>query len=293
MINGKIGVGIITCNRYHFLKKLVDSLPRHKFDYITIINDSISDKETEEDRKIESNIRQFIVSKNNLPATQKDKFKRGSYHRTGNLGVGTAKNWALKNLLEQECEHIFIIEDDLLIKDENVFDTYIETSQVSGLKHLMYGYHGPANKDPVTKTPKPRFKVPYNDNGISVAFNLHCVGAFCYYHNSVLQEVGLMDETFNNCWEHVDHSYQIIKAGYLPSFWNWPDVFNSYEYIDEQACSEDNSTIRCRKDWMKNIKEGANYYAQKNGMIPTQSPDLPKDKIYSLIKEIRTKYGKS
>ena len=44
---------------------------------------------------------------------------------------------------------------------------------------------------------------------------------------------------------------------------------------------------------MKNIKEGANYYAQKNGMIPTQSPDLPKDKIFNLIKEIRTNYGKS
>jgi hypothetical protein len=45
-----------------------------------------------------------------------------------NKCVGAAKNTALDYLLEKGCEHIFLIEDDILIKDENVFKEYIKHS---------------------------------------------------------------------------------------------------------------------------------------------------------------------
>lgn len=283
-----IGIGIVTCNRYEFLKQLVFSLPNHKFDYLSIVNDSDSSKETHEDHIIERSIRRTIVTKNNSPATQKA-FKRGFYHRTGgNKGVGYAKNELFKNLLAQDVEHIFIIEDDMLIKDENVFDTYINASKVSGIKHMMFGYHGPANKQ--NGRPVSRFKVPYNKE-VELAFNLHCVGSFCYYHKSVLDDVGIFDSTYNNAWEHVDHSYQIAKRGYIPGYWYWPDISNSYDYIDEQACSEDNSTIRPRNDWQKNIVEGGKHFTQKHGYPPVGVPNQELSVIYQKIKDIRKTHG--
>ena len=39
-----------------------------------------------------------------------------------------------------DCEHIFIMEDDILIKDENVFKEYIRHSLISGIKHLNFAF---------------------------------------------------------------------------------------------------------------------------------------------------------
>jgi GT2 family glycosyltransferase len=286
----KIGVGIVTCNRYEFLKKLVYSLPQDRYDYLTIVNDSDPSKETEADKAIERNIRQIGVAKNNLAATKPGEFLRGFYHRTGgNKGVGYAKNELFKNLQAQECDHIFIIEDDMLLTDKNVFDAYIKASKVTGLKHMMFGYHGPANKS--NGKPVCRFKVPYNKE-LEIAFNLHCVGSFCYYHRDVLDEVGLFDSEYNNAWEHVDHSYMIAKAGYIPGYWYWPDLANSYDYITEQACSEDNSTIRPRADWQNNIIEGGKHFVSKHGFTPVGVPNKTLPEVYESIKHIRSLYGK-
>ena len=120
-----IGVGIITCNREKFLKKCLASLPRHKFHQIVLVNDGDS-----ADFKDKSNMspRRYVYSKNQL---------MGSYFYTGGgRSVGFAKNWAIKELMkfgrsvelaqwpgdQQSVEHFFLIEDDIIIKDENVFE---------------------------------------------------------------------------------------------------------------------------------------------------------------------------
>lgn len=252
-----VGIGIVTCNRKEFLENLLESLPKDI--YRVIVNDG-----------------EHIFNTHNI------------INNETNIGVGRSKNILFKHLLEKKFKHIFIIEDDMLIKDKGVFDKYIHTAEVSGLKHLMYGYHGPANK--TLHRPSPRFIVPYTDN-VSVAFNQHCVGSFCYYESTVIEEVGLNDEKFNNAWEHVEHSYRISKAGYIPAYWNWPDVANSYDYIDEQACSEDNSTIRPRADWQKNIQEGAMYFHAKHFYFPTTVPNTPQQELYDKIIDIKKQYG--
>lgn len=266
MTNEKIGIGIVTCDRKDFLYELVVSLNSKYFDYLAVVNDGK-----------ESDIFNIDII---------DYY----HHNEKNIGVGKSKNILFKKLLDEGCDHIFIIEDDLIIKDNNIFKKYIQTSKISGLKHLMFGYHGPANK--YHGAPDSRFCVPYNkDWSINVAFNRHCVGAFCYYHRSVLEDVGLNDEEFLNAWEHVEHSYRIVKAGYLPGYWFWPDVKDSVNYIDEQACSEDNSTIRPRKDWNENIIKGAHHFKEKHGYLPVGVPDKDKTEIYNSIKQIREKFG--
>ncbi len=261
-----IGIGIVTCNREQFLENLLKSLPEKL--YTVVVNDG------------------DILGWDDIEHSRIDDY----HYNAENLGVGKSKNILFRKLMEKGFEHIFIIEDDMLIKDKEVFNKYIEASEVSGLKHLMFGYHGPANKQ--SGHPIPRFKVPYNKE-LQIAFNLHCVGSFCYYHRSVLDNVGIFDEQYNNAWEHVDHSYMIAKAGYIPGYWYWPDLANSYDYIDEQACSEDNSTIRPRKDWQDNIVTGGRYFVSKHGYPPVGVPNLSAKEVYENIKKIRNNYGKS
>ena len=109
-----------------------------------------------------------------------------------------------------------------------------------------------------------------------------------------------MDEVFKNAWEHVEHSYQIVKAGLLPGYWWWPDVANSYEYLDELACSEENSVIRWKdekkkipkQDWQENIQKGASHFYSKHGNSPIDVPDQSIDMIQSKLKLIKERYSR-
>ena len=285
-----VGLGIVTCNREDFLKKVLDSIPRHKIDYIVLINDGDS---ADFKDKSDHGPRRFVYSKNGLC---------GNYFYTGgNRGVGFAKNWAFTELLKtghsqelqnwpgdkQGVDHMFIMEDDIIIKDENVFEKYIEVSKKTGLKHLMYGYHGPANKR--NGKPSPRKIVDYGD-GVSIALNRHCVGAFTYYHRSCFEKVGLFDNRYINAFEHVDHSYMLAKEKMSTPYWWWADVANSYDYLDELACSEDNSTIRCRPDWVENIQNSIKVFESKHFYKPAYDnpvPDIDFNIVTEILKDIK------
>ena len=260
-----IGLGIITCNRENFYKQCYNSVPLDVVDELVTINDGA---------KLKGKYTDSVIITH-------DK----------NKGVGISKNEAMQHLLDQGCEHIFLIEDDIIIKDKNVFQKYIDTAAVSGMWHLMFGYHGPANKHPETKEPAPRLIVEYA-NSCKVALNTHCVGAFCYYHKGVLNNVGLMDERFLNAWEHVDHSYQIANAGLVPGYWWWPDVANSYEYLDEQACSEESSAIRPRSDWQNNIQTGVKHFISKHRHSPVDVPDTHPDELQKKLQFIKDNYSR-
>ena len=260
----RIGLGIITCNREDFYKECYDSVPLDIVDELVTVNDGSELTGDYPHSKIITHIK--------------------------NKGVGISKNEAMKYLLDKDCEHIFLIEDDIIIKDKNVFKKYINTAAQSGMWHLMFGYHGPANKNKEDKSPNPRTTIDYGKH--KVALNAHCVGAFCYYHKGVLNNIGLMDEKFLNAWEHVEHSYQIAKAGLLPGCWWWPDVANSYDYLDEQACSEENSAIRPREDWQNNIQTGAEHFISKHGYSPIDVPDTSPDDIKTRIQFIKDNYSR-
>ena len=95
----KIGLGIITCNREDFYTKCYDSIPKDVVNSLVTVNDG--------------------KPYDKPPPT-------GAYlQHEQNKGVGISKNEALQHLLDEGCEHIFLIEDDILIKDKIVFEKYI------------------------------------------------------------------------------------------------------------------------------------------------------------------------
>jgi hypothetical protein len=265
----KIGIGVVTCNRPHFFLKCFRSIP-DKYT-LAVVNDGAD----------------FADIKKLM-----DEKPFAYFHNSTNLGVGKSKNKLFKYLLDAGCDHIFIIEDDIVVKDKDVFNEYIKARNITGIQHFNFGYHGPANKGNISKgTPTPRYIIEYPS--VSIAINSSSVGAFCYYTRQALKDVGLIDEDYTNAFEHVDHDYRMFKAGYFTPYWNFADIKNSYEYLDEIECSEHSSSIRPRQDWKQNIVNGARLFQEKHGYQPAWQnavPDTPKEKVLECLKEIKKKY---
>ena len=62
-----------------------------------------------------------------------------------------SKNIAMQKLLDKGCDYIFIIEDDMIILDDSVFNKYIQASKVSGIQHFNYGPGSPFNRKQTIK----------------------------------------------------------------------------------------------------------------------------------------------
>ena len=258
----KVGIGIITCNRTDFLDTCIKSIKEDWYDELVIINDG------------------------DIPVK---KLGINIINNTENQGVCKSKNNAFKYLLDKNCDHIFLVEDDMKFTG-NIFNEYIKASEVTGIEHFMFGYHGPANKGGVSGgKPTPRKIIDYGET--KIALNTHCVGAVCYYTKKSLEDVGLFDEEFNkNNFEHVEHSYRLAKAGYSTPYWWWSDIANSLDYVQEQACSEDNSAIRRGDDWQKSIIDSAYIFKAKHGVMPAWNdcvPDTSVEEVIEILKKLK------
>lgn len=260
-----IGVGIITCNREKFFKNCINSIPA--VDYLVVINDG---KQYASD---------MYTLKPNVVLEHKH-----------NLGVGKSKNEALRILLKKQCDHIFLIEDDIIIKNPSVFEQYIKTADKTGLYHLNFAFHGDGNRDE-NNNPVPRKNVIANgEKYITLSKNL--LGAFTYYHRVLLDKFGLFDERFYNAWEHVDHTYQIIKAGLHSPFWWFADIPKSYDYILDQDDYHFKSEIRKRKlMWKFRLRRNTMIFKRKNGYSPSEIPDTSEEIVLAQLDKIRDQYS--
>jgi len=267
-MSNKIGIGIITCNRPDFANKCALALHAN------------NEKEY---------FHEAILVNDGKEITEYDLSYIPTFNNKINMGVGKSKNKAFKYLLDNGCDHIFLIEDDIIVKDLNVFQAYIDARNKTGIQHFNFGYHGPANKAGISGgKPSPRYVIDYGD--IKIAINQHSVGAFCYYTREVLEKVGLIDEGFHNAFEHVEHDYRIAKAGYCTPYWNWPDLANSTDYLDEIECSEKSSSIRPRKDWQENIQKGAMLFQKKHGVLPAWQNAVPDSSLTDVKAILKTIY---
>lgn len=206
-----------------------------------------------------------------------------------NLGVGKSKNKALEFLLKKGCEHIFLIEDDIFVKDRSVFHKYIEASKKTGIQHFNYSQHGMMNKSWPGGAPNPRTVLDYG--GVKVALYPHCVGAFSYYSRKCLEDAGLMDERYYNACEHVDHTLEIINKGMHPPFWYFADIENSQDYLGDEEWSLKQSTISSREDHKEIVSEADKIFFSKHGCYPGQIPLTSEDVLVEKIKEIKKNYG--
>lgn len=253
MQKNNIGCALITCNRFDFFKKSLKSLydaSKHYENFeIVVVNDG--------DEILE-------ISQVELLNT------------TGKQGVARAKNLGFRHLLNRGCDHIFIMEDDIEIIDSSVFQKYIEASKATGILHLNYGLHGNHNLTSFN-TPHVRKTVNYPD-GTKINMYSNVLGAFSYYHRSVLEEVGLMDEGYFNALEHVKHTYDIFKAGYTTP-WRWfADLYDSEKYLKDIVPDHKQSVIR-NENFQEVFQNGLDRFIEQTGFSVVQGYGPPESSM--------------
>lgn len=255
-----IGIAIITCDRVKMFESCVESIHSTKqpVDHVVIVNDG------------------------------EQKIPEGAYEiidNNTNVGVGESKNRAIKRLIELGCEHLFLMEDDVLFESEQALNSYIELSRLSGVKHLNFCLHGDANKR--FDEPAPKLIIDYKTVRMALYHNV--TGALSYYHRDVIDECGVMDDEYKNAMEHVDHTMRIINAGYHPPFRWFADVQASDKLIRDQDPALAESKIRNEKQWQENFLHGVELFHQRYGINVCSSDQTcdTKERVVEYLKNIR------
>jgi glycosyltransferase involved in cell wall biosynthesis len=265
MIQNKIGVALITCDRPAMLGESLQSIiiTKDNYDEFIVVNDGKSAIEFD--------------SINNDPPYQ---------------GVGVSKSKALRYLYEKDCEHIFLIEDDITI-DAGVFQAYINASKATGIKHLNFGLHGNHNKD-ARGNPVIRKTVEYPD-GTKIDLYNNVLGAFSYYHRYVIEDCGFMNELYFNGLEHVSHTLEIAEKGYTSPFRWFADIHDSEKYIKDIDKNHEGSKIRNEKDFHEQFKKNLDIFITQHGFSVVGGYGPP-EKFYTeeeTIKQLKQIYNES
>jgi glycosyltransferase involved in cell wall biosynthesis len=262
--NEKIGCALITSDRPNFYKRSLVSL--------------ISAAQTK-------NIEYVVVNdgKDKLPH-----YPINFIETSGKKGVAYAKNLGLKFLLENGCKYLFLMEDDIEIKDISIFEKYIETSKKTGIKHFNYAGHGNHNRDQFGKL-KFRKIVKY-PNKTSIVLYSNVLGAFSFYDKIVLDEIGLFDESFYNALEHVDHTYQASLKNYTTPFRWFCDIIDSEKSLHDILPDHQQSVIR-NENFQEIFKNGLDIFIKKNGFSVVHGygppePIISENDCMDVLKEI-------
>ena len=273
----KIGVGIITCNRQDYLTNLLTSiLPCNYINELIIINDG-------KHIDITNYIKPYSYILNDT-----------------NLGIAKSKNKAMQHLLDTGCDYIFIIEDDTVIKNVDIFNAYITASKVTGVQHFNFGPGTPFNRKQKivnfdlnnrhllanNSTPNPKVTIDYSS--VKIDLYEHIAGVFSFFTKEILHTVGLHDERFYNAWEHVEHTYRIIKANGHPPFWWFADIHNSVDYLEiPQEAITNSATSNNKEEWYKNINIGRELYKEIHNFYPNMTPHTLKKDVLDNLKSIK------
>lgn len=283
-MSNKIGVGVVTCNRQEFFQDCINSIPKNEVDTLIVVNDGSQ----YQGANIPSHVSEYIQNKQNL-------------------GVGESKNIIMRKLIQDGCDHIFLVEDDMSIVNPAVFEHYIKTAFDSGMYHLNYGPGSPFNRKQkpgaeqgdlekrqlldMESAVNPRVVINYGST--QVPLYRHIAGSFSYFHRNVIKHIGYHDENFFNAWEHVEYAYRVIQAGLLPAFWWFPDAADSELFLKEAKDSIAKSSIAGDKEkWQKNLVNGAAWYKHKHGHFPAQVADTPIEAVKEKLKFIKTNYSR-
>jgi len=278
-MSGSIGIAISTCDRPEYLKACIESLSG--VDAVVCVCD---DGYNKVDRIIPDTI--------HLIRTKKPR-----------SGVAVNKNMGFKYLLDQGCDYIFMLEDDCIILDQNIFAKYIEASKVTGIQHFNFGPGSPWNRkqeDPTLKgnlsrrmdaiqdgEPSPRLIIEYNED-VSICLYEHVVGMLSFFTRKGLNDVGLYDENFYNAWEHVEHTYRFIQKYMTTPFWWFADIKGSEKYIEGQKDEKANSSLAKDEDeFNKIVHDGLVVFNNKHNTIPSKIRSISREEVVKQLKVIK------
>lgn len=263
-----IGLAIITKDRPDYFMRSVKTVPNDKIQFLCVVNDGTP---YSDEVYGQANMAIHLVQ------------------HPKNLGIACAKNSALRAMIQAGCDLLFIMEDDVLIKNPDVFNQYIKAAQVSGLWHMNFGFSNIYNYNN-DGTRNIRETVDYDDN-TSVIFIQNLETKFQFFHKAIIKNVGYMDERytrFNNL-ESLDYSYKVVKAGLLPAYWWWPDINNSWEYLTVIPESITNDKT---KENINDIQLASSIFIHKFGVNPVEILDTAKEVVVNKLSTLQNTYAR-
>jgi glycosyltransferase involved in cell wall biosynthesis len=262
MEKNKIGVGIVTYNSEDYFKTLYESLPLARINELVVVNGGNHYRENYACHWIQHNT-------NCYPAI--------------------CRNDAVNFLMNRGCEHIFLIEDDMIIKDPNIFEKYIKSSEVSGLKYFSYVSTSWESGEPGNRTP--RLTIEYTPE-VSISFFKNMCNEFTYHHYTAFEDTGLYDTQFRDPFD-IDMAYRESQQGHAAPFWWFADVTGS----DNLICNNPVAVSRLQGDRpdgsrAQRIEEQWKLFIAKHGTFVSQIPDITKDKVLQRLIMRGKNYGK-
>lgn len=260
-MNNKIGVGIITYNRFDFFKKCYDSLPLNQIDEIVVVNDG-----------------------DTLPFVLNSNIKLIEHEK--NKNVGESKNDAMKYLLNKNCDFIFTIEDDIILKDPNIFNKYIDASRKTGIQHFNFGFSQRENLDnnlnPIYK------KIVDYGNNLKIVLTQNILGAFTFYTRDAIQTIGLHHHSFNKGHgDHLELTYRAYKHNYGTPFWWFADLYKSWEMIENQSNFTTDSKVRNKETFLANFNESRLTFKMLHGCDIFEVPQMSETDVINFLKKLK------
>lgn len=265
----KTAVAIITCNREEYFKKAIDSIDRNAVDRIYVVNNG---------KAYESYPDGVVVLQAQRNPTV----------------VGIGKNSALRQMMNDGYDYLFLMEDDVKIKNNNVFEKYILTAADSGLwaGQLSYGLHGGAGGGNVADdgTPVKRHVIQYTKHKVDLYRN--SFAAFVLYHRNTLNFIGLMDERYLNSAEHLDHYYKAFIKNLGNFYWYFPDIENSFEYLEDIDTNHEGSCIRKGSTFKEDFSYSWQLFKEKWKMFPHEVSDVSPAVMFDKLSLLEKYYAR-
>lgn len=252
---------------------------------VGIVTYNSEDRIKQSSRTIPSWVKNFVIVNDGTPYSD-DAYPENAHiiQHEKNKSVGVAKNSALKYLMDKGCEHIFIMEDDMLIKDENIFDEYIKHSVISGIKHLNFGLPNDG-KNMVNGKPNPKAIIPY-DEGVKIYLYQNLAGTFSYYDREVIEKIGYFDTNYFNAMEHVDHTFMSIKNNFHTPMWFFADIENSWKFIESIPNGE--SIINKTENLFSKQKNAITYFKRKHKHFPNEIGSVNNEMLSKILTYLYT-----
>lgn len=196
-----------------------------------------------------------------------------------NRGVGACKNILLNQLLNKGFEHIFLLEDDCLVLNNDVWQYCIDFVKETGLLHFNWNDYR-FNRWGIGECG--RFKV---------SLCLNTEANFSYFHKTFLEKIRF-DENYFNGWEHADLELQAERLGFAPSFGIFVSPYELNNYL--KLIDDGESTITNKDEkYHDRILKGRQYFHKKWGkdILDIYNSDL--EVMKKNFSEIRKQYADS
>lgn len=190
-----IGVGITTRNRPHVLRTALEHFEKFGYgDKLVIVDDN-----SDEPLDLGGN---YTVLR--------------SPHR---LGIARAKNACLAHL--QDCDYVFLFDDDAWPRTEGWADKWVEINEHNGVGHSMWNTdleHKEENRVP--KGPDIVSFESIGDDYYKMNVYNNCLGVMLYFNRACLNAIGGYDHSAQNVYgfEHAQVSMRASRAGFCQGY---------------------------------------------------------------------------